>query len=224
MYDRESQFPPISCQSSPSLPLTPLINKSIQIYPQKHFWQNQGWREAALRSRAVKSVYTVCLCMRVCLWHLEALTKATAAVQRGGPFTPLLRSNMAALSGPQEEPRRGRRGQRSGSAGTTDCIQNRWSLTPPHPQSGPQIWQAVTAPTGWFNYCCSSQPNSTLSCWEMYVFIHFHTFMKFDEHKMHLEICFQRFIVFIIRWNLFFDALAVCCCVMLTQQRTGCMF
>ena len=60
----------------------------------------------------------------------------TAAVQRGGSFTPLLRSNMAAVTGRQEEPRRGRRGQgdeeeRVGA--------NRLSLPPSRPQSGPQI-------------------------------------------------------------------------------------
>lgn len=94
---------------------------------QKHLWQNQGWHQAALQSRTMNSgsvvcvqtyiyiyIYSVC----VCVLQREVLMKATAAAQRGGSFTPLLRSNMAALSWWQEEPQRGRRGQWSGSAGT----------------------------------------------------------------------------------------------------------
>ena len=87
-----------------------------------------------------RCVYTLVqyVWMCVCVWRVEVLMSVTAAVQRGGSFTPLLRSNMAAVTGRQEEPRRGRRGQgdeeeRVGA--------NRLSLPPSRPQSGPQIWQ-----------------------------------------------------------------------------------
>lgn len=76
-----------------------------------------------------------CRCVCVCVCCTEVPTTPTMAEWRGGLFTPLLRSAVAALTGWQEETRRGCGGQENtGCAGG-----NRLSLPLSGLQSGPLI-------------------------------------------------------------------------------------